>query len=195
MSTRYLSVERFNQWYNDDTVADSGLTEAAINASETWIDHNTGRYFNLVTDDTVASAAQFLPGRCSEILSIYDCTEIDSVVENGTTLTDGTDYSARPLADPTLARSFDSLVRFDRFWYTDGRRATVTVTAKWGWTAIPPMVVESCKILTADILSNRSVRNGLVAITPEGIGIGARTNRTVVDMVNQYRTVRTWGLA
>ena len=77
---------------------------------------------------------------------------------------------------------------------TDRAEASISVTATWGWTSIPYPIIEACKILAKDILSNRDVRFGLVAIT-DAAGVGARTNPIVASAIASYRRVESWGIA
>ena len=62
-------------------------------------------------------------------------------------------------------------------WYGVPGAATVTVTARWGWQAIPSMIQESCKIIAKDVLMQRNsdIGFGLVAVTDAG-GVGTREN-------------------
>lgn len=187
---RYLPVDTFKLWWKSEITADNALIEAAINAAETAIDKELGR--RLIVAPTPATARVYRPDWCSRYLHINDATEITSVVENGVTLTAGTDYILEPLngLDPAgEAWPYERLVKYSGWWYTDGPKATVTVTAKWGWAAIPFEVVESCKIVAADMLSNRDMRNGLVAITEAG-GVGSRQNQTVREMIRHYKATK-----
>ena len=180
---RYLTVASYKDWANDDTSASDDLIEEAINASEEWIDTESGRRLVVVDGSTTATAQSFRPdGSC--YLNIPDAAEITSVVENGTTLTEDTHFQAEPFGNlhPTTAayRPYDRLTRLDAFWYTNGPRATVVVTAKWGWTAIPSAVVTAARVLTSDWLANRQVRLGVVGSTADGFSIGIRENPNVL---------------
>lgn len=185
---RYLTVVSYKSWATDETTSDDTLIEEAINAAEEWIDEHAGRSLVLVDGSTVASARVFRPKPCSDTLLITDCAEITSVVENGVTLVDGTDYIAEPLNGVHVAtnsyRPYDALVRLDRAWYTNGKRATVTVTGKWGWTSIPQVVVTAARILAADWLANRHVRLGVVGSTVDGFSIGVRQNPNVMKAIS-----------
>ena len=187
---RYLSVTTFKAWWKTDRSADDDLIEAAINAAETAIDNALQR--RMITATGTASARSYAADGCTSMLWVHDSVEIESVVENGVTLTAGTHYQAEPLNGLNSAGEsvpYHLLRRLDQSWYVDGPKAAIVVTADWGWSAIPFEVVESCKIITADMLSNRDLRNGLVAITEAG-GVGSRENRTVRDMISSYRYPR-----
>lgn len=187
---RYLPVATFKQWWKTEISVDDDLITAAINAAETAIDNALQR--RMVVASGTPSARVFRPDPCTHILYIDDCVSVTSISENGTTLVSGTDFVLEPLngiAATGEAWPYYRVLRYARNWYTDDVKATVTVTADWGWSAIPYEVVESCKIVAADMLSNRDMRNGLVAITEAG-GVGSRQNQTVRDMVAKYRGPR-----
>lgn len=192
---RYLPVATFKQWWKSEISADDTLIEAAINAAETAIDNALKR--RLIVASGTPSARLYRPDHsAAQILYIDDATSITSVVENGTTLTSGTHYVAEPLngiGSSGEAMPYYRLLRYGSYWWHDGVKTTVTVTADWGWSAIPPEVVESCKIIASDMLSNRDMRNGLVAITEAG-GVGSRENLTVRSMVRTYRHKRAAAL-
>lgn len=186
---RYLTVNSYKAWANDDTSADDTLIEEAINASEEWLDEQMGRSLVLIADleAATATAKTFRPDQHSSTLRIRDAAEITSVVENGVTLTEGTHYVGYPYDNehPTTGayRPFDRIYRLDTCWYTDGHRATVTVTAKWGWTSIPAAVVTAARVLTSDWLANRQVRLGVVGSTADGFSIGVRENPNVLKAI------------
>jgi hypothetical protein len=192
---RYLPTATFKTWWKTETTADDTLIEAAINAAEMAIDNALQR--RMIVASGAATERVFRPTG-SDVLYIDDCTEVTSIVENDVTLTSGTHFVLEPLnglAATGEAWPYYRVARYGQCWYTDGPKATVAVTAKWGWAAIPYEVIESCKIVAADMLSNRDMRNGLVAITEAG-GVGSRENRTVKEMVNKYQFfIRTVGIA
>jgi hypothetical protein len=198
MSTRYLSVASFQSWSRNDITSDTAHIEEAIQTSEEWLDDRAGRTLVPVTDSTDSSVRSFVVGPRTDVLFIPDCAEITSVVEDGTTLTAGTHYQAEPLnnldPDSQAYRPYDRLVRLDAYWETDGRRATVTIDGKWGWSEIPKSVVTACRILTNDWLMNRDVRLGVVGSTVDGFSIGVRQNPYVLSAIETIRGPKSWGV-
>lgn len=194
---RYLSVAEFRTWAHDDTAADVTVVEEAINAAEEWLDFESKRELVLVDGDTVATSRSFRPRWGDDVLWIGDAASITSVVENGVTLVDGTDYQAEPFNNKDSQgayRPFCLLRRLDQCWYTNGPRATVTVTAKWGWSTIPPAVKEACKFLTQDWLANRDIRGNVVGVTAEGFSIGVRENPNVVKALQVVKHPLSYGI-
>jgi hypothetical protein len=195
---RYLPVATFKTWWKTEISAEDSLIEAAINAAEVAIDNATGRKMIVVTSGAPGITTRvYRPDRDTSVLRLDDFTELSTLTENGNTLTSGTDFVLEPLNNLSTAGEtvpYDQATRYNRCWYWDGPKATVSVTARFGWAAIPFEVVESCKIVAADMLSNRDMRNGLVAITEAG-GVGSRENLTVRNMIAKYRSRRSWGVA
>lgn len=185
MTTRYLPAGAFEKWARSDNQTNRDLVEAAIRAAEQELDGMTGRY--IAPADASATARVFVPTHRSDLLVITDAAAVTSVVENGTTLTEGTHYQLEPLNGRTVSgqyRPYDVLRRLGGCWYSDGHRAAVSVTANWGWTTIPAEAVEACKVLTADWLEYRSVRLGVVGSTDQGFSIGVRSNPAVRQAIN-----------
>jgi hypothetical protein len=85
-------------------------------------------------------------------------------------------------------------LRRSRSWYTDDVLATVTVTAAWGWAAIPPQVVEMCKLVGKAYLEGRDFSQGIVVLTETG-AFGARETKLVKQAIKDYRSHKTWGIA
>ena len=195
---RYLPVATLKEWRRDETTASDVLIESAINATEMAIDNVLQRKMIVVTAGAPGISARVYVPDCSRYLYIDDCTEVTTVVENGTSLTVGTDYQLEPLNGLSPSGEpvpYFRLKRHSRNWHADDGKATVSVTARWGWATIPPQVVESAKIIAADMLQNPDMRFGLVAISEAG-GVGTRENKTVNQMIADYRyAVRTFGFA
>lgn len=184
MTTRYLTVAEEKTYLRSEITVDDTLIEQAINSAETIIDNACQRRFEVASSST---ARVFIPSG-STVQIINDCTVIASVVDNGTTLVNNVDYQREPLNGLSATGEtwpYYRLRRLNGWWYSSTNTATITVTATWGWAAIPPQVKESCKIITKDLLEMRDIKFGLVAITEAG-GVGTRENRIVRDMIATY---------
>ena len=196
MTTRYVSVETLKAYIrNEIPTDDDSFVEAAINAAEMIIDNATARQF-VVASPSVSSARSYIPSG-GNLLLIDDAAAIVSVVDNGATLLAATDYQAEPLnnlSDVSETVPYYLLRRLGYYynrwynWYGVPGAATITVTARWGWPAIPAMVQESCKIIAKDVLMQRNsdIGFGLVAVTDAG-GVGTRENWIVRKTVDAYR--------
>ncbi len=191
---RYVTVQTLKDYCrNEIPVADDTFYEAAINTAEMIVDNACSRKF-IVAELVTSTARSYMPSD-GNLLLIDDAAAIVSVVDNGVTLTSGTDYQAEPLnalSDAGEATPYYVLRRLGYYyqhWYNQFSvpgAATIVVTARWGWTAIPSMIVESCKIIAKDVLLQRDTTGfGLVTVTEAG-GVGTRENWIVRKAIQAY---------
>ncbi len=167
---------------------------AALAGAHRAIYKHCGRTFSTVATDTTATARTFRPDRARQKrLSIHDCIEITSVVENGSTLTAGTHYIAEPLNgldELGLTVPYEGLSRYCAHWYHDDVLPTVTVTAKWGYATEangpPPGAVEACKLLAQDILGARDLTGDVAGFSEFG-AVRIRQNPTVAYLLHPLR--------
>lgn len=180
---RYLTVDEWKSWARDEVTVDDAEVGAAIVAAQQYIDNACSRRFAVAGS---ASARVYTPDRPYTLI-IDDCTTITSVVENGTTLAT-TVYQAEPLNNLSSGGEtvpFDRIKRLSGCWYRHGHEATVTVTATWGWAAVPFEVVEACKLMTKMILEGRDTKFGVAGFT-ETAAVGQRFDTLLRPIVAQY---------
>lgn len=166
----------------------------ALEGAHRAIYKHCGRTFSTVATDATATARTYRPDHGQQQrLSIHDCIEITSVVENGTTLTVGTHYIAEPLNgldELGLTVPYEGLSRYCARWYHDDVLPTVTVTAKWGYATVangpPPGAVEACKLLAQDILRARDLTGDVVGFAEYG-AVRIRRNPTIADLLEPLR--------
>jgi hypothetical protein len=192
----FASVEELKDYVNDKTAtANYALVEAARLAAITELSNGCQRQFVVAT---TATARRFV-AESSELVRMDDCTTVTLVTSSGATVASA-DYQLEPLNGRSVtgeAMPYDRIRLLSGSWdfgSSNAREATISITATWGWASIPYPIIEAHKILTKDILSNRDVRFGLVAIT-DAAGVGARTNPVVASAVNAYRRVEAFGVA
>ena len=192
-----ITEDTLRKYVKSSTSYDSEHYLDAIAAAVEFLRTATGR--ELVVAGDTATARTYRPKTdLSALLWIHDCAEITSVVERGNTLTVLTDYIAEPLNGITAAgeaRPFDRLRRASSsVWAWDDERPTVTVTARWGWAAVPQMAKNACVIAAKAYLDNRDLSFGIVGAADFG-GITEREAKIVRDFITQYRGPQSWGIA
>lgn len=180
---------------NELPTADTALATSALAAAISEIRSGTQR--NLVLAPATATARVFVPASRMHV-RIDDAVSITSVVNKGVTLTG---FQTDPLNGVSKSGEYRpieqiDLINGDLFEFGDDNaaEATVTVTARWGWLNIPEPIRFATLILSKDILSNRDVRFGLVAVT-DAAGIGARTNAEVRAAIHAHRVTEAFGIA
>jgi|JI10StandDraft_1071094.scaffolds.fasta_scaffold62044_6 hypothetical protein len=189
-----ITVKRLKEFTKSNTTYDEWLYDEAIPAGQSYLRGATARDWTEVTAATSASARSFRPEQGCEVLGIDDAASITSVVENGVTLTEGTDYVAGPannLVDGEW-RPTTHLIRYGQAWYSDGPKLTVVVTAKWGWSTMPPEWTMAQYVAAKAYLEARDVSFGLIALEGGG-ATGQRDVKAVRDFINKYRKLAAWG--
>jgi hypothetical protein len=184
----------FDLYTRSTTVVDASLKRDCLDAAHTATWNALSRR---VTVAGAATARVYRPACSDRVLFLDDFTTLTSIVENGVTLTVNTDFVLEPLNNLSPSGEtvpYDRALRRSTNWYTDDVVATVTVTAAWGWAAIPPQVVEMCKLIGKAYLEGRDFALGVVALT-EGGAFGARETKLVMDAIKDYRSHKTWGIA
>jgi hypothetical protein len=190
---RYLTTEQVKDYCrNERPTDDDEWLETAGNYAEQFLD--TALQRRIAVADAVATARVYVPTSCDR-LRIHDATEVTVISNNGATIS--SNYQLEPLNGIDWAgeaRPYEEIVLTSGTWYMDGARATVTVTAKWGWASIPDRIVQAALIVAKEIITNRDeVKLGLVGFSDVG-GVVARTNPIVRDVVKDYRRVEAWGI-
>lgn len=180
---------------NELPTADTVLATSALAAAVSEIRSGTQR--NLVLASGPATARVFAPTG-DTYCRIHDAVSITSVTNKGATLTG---FQTSPLNGLSQSGEYRPIEQIDLvngdlfdFGENNANEATCTVTAVWGWSTIPEPIRFATLILAKDILSNRDVRFGLVAVT-DAAGIGARTNAEVRAAIHAHRRVEAWGIA
>lgn len=174
-----------------DTADDTALT-AALAVASRGIESCCHRQFN---DAGNASARLFYPDtRCRVVVDDFSTTdglviEIDSG-SDGTfeTTLDAADYELYPLngvVDGQTGWPFWKIRTVRTYFPHRTERASIRVTARWGWTAVPAPIKEATLILAEDIFKTKD--------TPFGAGgygdfgrIRARENPNVWLRIHPY---------
>jgi hypothetical protein len=190
-----LTVATWRAWKGDgaSTVPTDAVIQAAIDAAELNINSYASRKFVVAGS---ATARTYAPDDAC-VLRIHDCTTVTAVTNDGAAVTAGTSgYQAEPFTVTWAGEQFpyDQLRLLAGYWVRDRGRATVSVTATWGWAALPTAYTEASKILAADILDQKDIRNGVVGFT-EYAAVRVRTNPVVRSLLTPYRRVEAFGIA
>ena len=89
---------------------------------------------------------------------------------------------------------YETAIRIDA-GALNGNEATISITATWGWAAIPARIEQAALIVAKEIITNRDeVKLGLVGFSDVG-GVTARTNPIVRDTIAAYKRVEAFGIA
>lgn len=173
---------------------DDLLTQALESASDE-IERHCNRQFN---KDTAPSARVYVPDTY-HLVQVDDFhTTTDLVVEvdgsgDGVFEQAITDYELFPLNGVVEGqpgwpfyriRPLNGALFYCSFPYS--RKATVRVTAQWGWAAVPPPVKQACLILAAENFQLKDAPFGVVGTDTFG-EVRIRENRMVAAKLARYK--------
>lgn len=188
-----VSIEEFMA-YGRDSFASVNEPEAqfALDAAEEAVNDHCGRQFVVASG---SSLRKFRPnGECSTALWIDDCTTVTTVTDDGSTITN---YQLEPLNGRTSSGRqvpYDCLRRLDGTWsWSWDGEALVSVTANWGWSAIPSAVKQATLIIAKDVYQQRNTTSGLVGIGDFG-PVTPRYNRVAMKLLDPYRRAESFGV-
>lgn len=189
-----ISVATFRTWKNCPTEPSDAMIQLAIDAAEESVDVFCGRTFAVAAGATTRT---YTPDTDrSSVLRIHDCTSVTTVVDDGSTLA-ASQYQLEPIGG-RLANGETSpytqirLVDY-AYWTFDAGKATVSVTGTFGWASLPHRYQNAVLILTADILDQRNLQNGVIGFT-EYAGIRVRANPMVASLLRKLRRMESWGI-
>lgn len=193
----YLSV--------GDTVDDTVLT-SSLAAASAGINDVCGRQFN---DAGVASARLFRP-RDHEVCWVDDFSTTVGLVVRTDLDADGVfeqtwtaaDYELHPLngvVSGVPGWPFEKLVAVAfTYYFPSGRRdylgsgfgsirraASVQVTARWGWAAVPEAIKTACKITASELSKLKDAPFGVAGFDQYG-AVRVRTNPIVMRTLGPY---------
>lgn len=172
---------------NDD---DARLTEALAAASR-GVDKFCNRQFNTASS---ATARKFRPlgatlCHVDDFQSITSLKTDDSNIGTFSTTWNSTDYELEPLngvVDGETGWPYWHIQAVNSKWFPCFRRATVEVTALWGWAAVPAAVKEACLIAAEEIFKLREAPFGIGGYGDFGV-IRVRENPFTARMLGPYR--------
>jgi hypothetical protein len=171
---------------------DERMITQAQNAAEQVVQQYCQRTFEIAS--VTASARLYIP-KNSDLIRIHDCTSVTSITENGTTLA-STSYQLEPLNGLSATGTvvpYTQARRVYSAWLNYSDTASVSVTATWGWTAVPPAVIEAIKQVGKDMIQMRDTKFGYQL--GEFGAILAGRNWAALNALAPFRRSEAFGVA
>lgn len=192
-----VSQSEFDAYIRTD--ANIGTTDAvhrasALAAAEQAVSEFCQRSFAVVAEDAVATTRYYVPDG-TEVLRIHDARAVTAITNNGATIA-SSGYQLEPVGVSWAGRTrpYEQVRLLASWWQVNyPGEATVAVTGRFGWVAVPPEVVEATKILGKDILQQRSTVGNLVSTGDFGGRVAMNTY--VQRLLAPLRRVESWGIA
>ena len=191
----YCTLDELKSALRITDTLDDRLLENSIEAASRRIDGVCSRRFNL---DSQATARTFAPARFDhlEVDDIGTATGLVVKVDltgNGvysTTLTAGTDFQLEPFNSFAKSEPVTALRALDTsFPVSSRRRATMQVTARWGWPAIPDAIREVAVLLAARHFRRADSPLGVAGFGELGVVFVRRTDPDIEALLSPYRKV------
>ena len=169
--------------------------EQAINASSRAIDRYTGRRF--WADATVVTRTYTANDQC--LLLVDDiASRTGVIVKTGTdgtafpTTWAATDFTLEPRNADVTAGTADAYAFWQiaatgaRYFPCYGRRSTVSVTARFGWSAVPDDVTEACILKAASLFARKDAPFGVAGFNEFGVVRIGRNDPDVTALLAGY---------
>lgn len=189
----YITQAELESYLGIGDDLDDDELDAAINAASRAIDGHCQRRFY---DDGSATARTYRPLNKTVVYTDDFSTTSGLVVATDTT-DDGTADTTWASSDYELEPANGESGGISGFPYnriraveakefaTTGERRSVSVTARWGWAAVPDAVKQACFILAADLFKLKEAPHGIAGFADLGI-IRVRDNPKVAMLLAPY---------
>ena len=176
---------------------DDDFLNLAIDSAEESIDDLCGRVF------TAAGSASARTYRAQPYIVVTDdISTLTGLVVKTDTSGDGTfdttwsstDYQVEPLNNLTKGRSVNNLRAVGSYTFPvfgDGL-ASVEVTAKWGWPAVPDSIKQATLMLASRLYSRKASPMGVIGVGDFG---PVRVSRSAPDVAHLLMDYRRAGVA
>ena len=189
-----MTVAAWRTWKNAPTEPPDAVIQAAIDAVEEVVAERCGRAFVVASASTTRL---FVPMPGATTLDIDDATAVTVVAENGTTIP-AASYQLEPVNGRGYSGAvepYNSIRLLGMCWTPDyPGQASVSVTATFGFAALPKRYVEAVKIAAADLLDAKDVRNGVIGFS-DYAAIRVRDNGQVASLLARLTRTRSIGMA
>ena len=188
----YVALSELKSALGITSSTDDAFLNLAIGAAETAINDLCGRKF---TADGSASARTY---RAQPYLCVTDdVSTLTGLVVKTDTNGDGTfdqtwassDYQVEPLNNLVKGRSVNNLRAVGDYLfpvYGDGL-ASVEVTAKWGWPAVPDPIEQATLMMASRLYGRKSSPMGVIGVGDFGPVRISRSDPDVAHMLMDYR--------
>lgn len=192
----YITAAEFKTRHNITVTTDDAIIAEIVTEASRLVDSICGRRFD---DSGAATARVFHPLNAYECL-IDDCSSITTVKTDtgddgnyAKTWTSG-DFEAYPLngvgPNQLTGWPYTRIVAIEALLFPTGhRRASVQVTAQWGWAAVPDEVKGATYFVANRLYEERKAPFGVAGANEFG-PLPLRDQRTVDKMLAQFKRTK-----
>ena len=194
----YVEQTDLTDYLRSTIVADEADIEAANLAAENTVNSYCQRTFTVPT----AATTRTFVATDEYVLTVPDIANTTGliVVSDGSTVT-AANYQLEvspevtgPIGVDGRTWPYTRIRLLTGSWPVDSdREADVSITARWGWAAVPPEVTLATKLLARDFLIARDTSFGIVQVGDFSRRIAA--NGVVETLLSPLRRVEAFGIA
>lgn len=185
----YASLDELKDYLKIPTTKqlhDQALTDALESASAE-IERHCNRQFN---KQTTTTARVYSPDTYDRVWVDDFHTTTGLVVTNDGAVLDSSDYELYPLngvsdGQPGWPFWKIKLKQGNRFVCRNGE-ATVSVTAQWGWAAVPAPIRQACLIMAAETFQLKDAPFGVAGMDTFGTVLRVRDNKMAETKTSRY---------
>jgi hypothetical protein len=194
----YVEIDQLAEYLRSTIVADDPELEAASLAAESTINGYCQRVF---TVPTAATTRTFVPDDW-HVLTVPDIANTTGlVVTSDGSAVAASEYQLEispgitgPIGVDGRTWPYTRIRLLSGSWPVDSDgEADVSITARWGWPAVPPEVTLATKLLARDFLIARDTSFGIVQVGDFSRRIAA--NGVVETLLAPLRRVESFGFA
>jgi hypothetical protein len=196
-TTDYITTEELRSYIGDDTTLNEDVIQSACTVASRAVEAICDRVF---TDAGSVSARYFAPSdqyHCpvddfNTVTGLIVATDDTYDGTFATTWTINTHFVTQPrnARRGPLAWPFDTLESTGSTYLfplpVRGRNETVKVTARWGWTAAPDLIVQATYVAAAEIFKLKDAPFGHIGFDPSGFAMRIRENPKVKELLRPY---------
>jgi hypothetical protein len=191
LGANYATLAQLKERLTTTTDVHNDRMTAALTAASRGIEKFCGRQFNTAASVTARKFRPTSHGMClvDDFQSLTSLKTDDSNVGTFATTWSATDYELEPLNGVVDGEAgwpywrIKSVYAKPFYCYP---RATVELTALWGWAAVPAAVNEACLIAATELVKLKDTPFGIGGYGDFGI-VRVRDNPFTARILNPYR--------
>jgi hypothetical protein len=195
----YVGLEEMKSRLGITDTNDDYELQVAIFSACGWVNEYAGRHFNRITETRTfvpydiyeMRVDDMVPGTTIQLSVDFDG---DGVYEQA--WTEGTDYQRYTGRDVFNTGASGIIRPYERIRVVNSGRTfpftwpfspinRVQIATTWGWTAVPPPVAESSRILTADCFKGKDAPFGIAGMGDLGV-VRITSNPWLAEMLRPF---------
>lgn len=187
----YLTRDELKSYMGLEGTAEDSLVDDAISSASREIERHCHRQFN----DAGAESARLYVAESCDGIAVDDfwtesgfLLEVDVNGDGAWATVAATDYQLSPLnrISNGMPWVFWKIEMVGSVQLPVRRKASVRVTARWGWETVPPDVKQACKIHASDTFQLKDSRMGVAGSDQFGTILRVRDNSVVAAKLKHF---------